>query len=207
MVVGIYKRQALVLLEVVVEKPLCVHYAFKTAEALQMRFAHVGDKAVGGLGYLQQRPKVFRMAGSHLHNCNLDILANSKNRQGHSDVVVEVSAGGGNLVLCGQDRAHKLLGGGFSVCAGKADNRNVQLRAVERGKLLEGLKGVFNLDEPGVFFRYSVVDHGIAGASFKGLERKGVAVKILSLKGKEKLVFRDCAGVGVYSGTLKEYLV
>ena len=78
---------------------------------------------------------------------------------------------------------------------------------MECGKLLQGLKGVLNLDEPGVFLRYSVVDHGIAGAGLKGLERKGVAVKIFALKGKEKLVFRDCAGVGVDAGALKEYLV
>ena len=127
MVVGIYKRQSLVLLEVVVEKPLCVHYAFKTAEALQMRFAYIGDKAMSGLGYLQKGPKVFRVAGAHLHNGNLDILANAKNSQGNSDVVVEVSACGGNFVFCGQDRAHQLLGSGFTVCAGKADNWNVQL--------------------------------------------------------------------------------
>ena len=128
------------------------------------------------------------MAGAHFNDGNLRILADLEHGKRDANLVIEVADRCHNLVLCGKDRVYKLLGGGFSVSAGKADNRNIKLTAVVRGKGLEGFQGVRHLYQAGVIGLHSIIHHGAACSGLQGLKRKGVSVKILTLEGEEHLV-------------------
>ena len=177
------------------------------AKALQMRLAHIGDEAVGGLGNGQQRFEVFRMAGAHLNDGDLGILPYLEDTQRNADIVVQIAFRSHHAVFGRQDAADELLGGGFSVGTGKADYGNGELLPVVSAQCLQGGQGVRHLDEARIISLHRVAHNGITGPLFQGLQGKGVAVKILPFQGHEKLVFPDGTGVCVHACTVQENVI
>ena len=181
--------------------------AVVTAKALQVRLAHIGNKAVGGLGNGQQRFEVFRMAGAHLNDGDLGILPYFEHTQRNANIVVQVALRGHHAVFGSQDAADELLGGGFSVGTGKADHGNGELLPVVSAQCLQGGQGVRHLDEARIIGLHRVAHNGITSPLFQGLQGKGVAVKILPFQGHEKLVFPDGTGVCVHACTVQENVI
>ena len=182
-VIGVGEGHAAVLLEIVVEEAFGVFDALIAAEAQQVPLSHVGDKPQVGLGHGQQGFEVFRMAGAHFHDGYLGPRMNAQHRERHANLVVQVALRGADAVGGAQGPLDKLLGGGFAVGAGKADNGNPELAAVIGGQFLQG-------------FQALISGHHIGCAFFPGLVHKGIAVKILPLEGEEKLVFAKGACIG-----------
>ena len=147
------------------------------------------------------------MAGAHLHDGQLGTGADLKDRKGHANLVVQIPFGGTDPVGRAKSRLDKLLGGGFSVGAGEADYRNAKLPAVVCRQGLQGFQGIGHLDQTGVIGLQVLPCHGIRGTFLQSLEGEAVAVEILSLEGKEKLIFLKGTGIRTNSCALQEDIV
>ena len=145
--------------------------------------------------------------GTHLDDGNLGVFPYLQDRKRHADVIVQVPFGRRHMVTGTQNRPDHLLGSGFPVGAGKADDGDIELLPMVCSQLLQRLQRIRHLDEPGIGGLHRIVHHGIGGAGFQGLERKRIAVKVLSLQGHEKLALLNGAGVGIKTGALQVYLV
>ena len=112
-----------------------------------MGLAYAGNKAEGRADHGGKDGNVFRMGGSHLHNRNFRVLVYAQESQRNAYVVVEVTLCCNYLVSGGKDCVNEFLCGGFSVGSGKSDYRNLELKPVVLGQLLQSLEGVVNYDD------------------------------------------------------------
>ena len=104
------------------------------------------------------------MVRAHLHDGDFRVRADAEDRQGHADVVVQVSFRGRDGEMRGQDLADEFLGGSLSVRAGQADDRDIQLLPMGGRKLLQRPERVRKTEEAGVVALGVVIDDGIGGA-------------------------------------------
>ncbi len=179
----------------------------EAAETLKVCAAHVGDKAEVGVGDATESLNFARMVGTHLDDGNLCIGGDGKEREGHSEVVVEVAGGGVGAVAFGQDGVDKLLGGGLAVGAGNAYEGDRELAAVVSGELLKGGEHVWHHDAAVIDFVLRVADDAKCGTLFQCLGREGVAVEGLPTEGKENAAGGNLPRVGSHLPTLKIGLI
>ena len=78
------------------------------------------------------------------------------------------------------------------------------MKAVPCGQRLQGLKGIGDLYQPGVFARIISMNHGRQGAGIQGLLSEGITIEILALEGKEKLTRLQGTGIGIHAGRAAE---
>ena len=180
----------------VVEFTLGALNALERAEAFQVGAADVGYQAAGGEGHRHRQGYLARMAGSHLDDCYLVLLAQAQQGEGHSDMVVEVALGAEGAVFRAQHGVDKFLGGGLAVGAGNAYYRYLEMHTVHPGKLLESQQGVGHFDEAAVGIFGGSFHYGVAGALFEGRSGKVVAVEVFTLEGEEDGAGDYAAGVG-----------
>ena len=153
----------------VVELALCATYAFERSKALQMRLAHVGDEAAGGLSSLHQPAYVTRMRCSHLYHCDVVGVVNPEQSLRHADVVVEVTLRCEHAHLLSEHTAYQLLGGGFAVGARYTHDRYIELPAVVACQMLQGSGHIVDEYVPVVTLGHccGVVDNGISATLLK----------------------------------------
>ena len=186
--------------QVVIKFTLGAYYALQRAKALQVRLAHVGNQAAGGLGGFGQRLDVARVAGAHLDDGNLMHDAQAEQRLGHTHIVVEVALGRHLVIALGQDGAHEFLGRRLAVGAGDADDGDVETAAVFACHVLVGLQRVRDknhlLVTGVVVVDLLVVDDGDGTALVQSLCGKLVAVKRFALQGDKYAALGALAAVG-----------
>ena len=210
-IVGIVEGQATGLAQIVVKFALGLLHPFEGAEAQNVRLAHVGDQAAGGLGDLHQRGDLARGGRAQLDHGRARPGVDAEEGERHADMVVQVAVGINGFVLAGHHGAHQFLRGGLAVGAGDADHGDIELAAVVGGQILQRFQHVFNqiafalagLDA----LQRGAVHHRDAGALFEGLHGEVVAVKGLAFEGEEHRTFRDGAAVGGDAAALLEEFV
>ncbi len=206
-VVGIDEGGAPFGREVAVKFCFSLDNTLKAAEAFEVGAAHIGDKAEVGVGDATEVGYLARMAGPHLYDGNLCVGGDGKEREGHTEVVVEVAGGGVGAVAFGQDGVDKLLGGGFAVGASDAYERDGELAAVACGQLLQGGKHVGHHNAAIVHLVLRVADDAQCGALLQCLGREDVAVEGLPTEGKENAAGGNLPRVGSHLPTLKIGLI
>ena len=131
---------------------------FEAAKTFEVGAAHVGDKAEVGVGDAAEVGNLAGMACPHLDDGNLCVDGDGEEGKRHAEVVVEVAGGGVGLVAFGQDGVDKLLGGGFAVGAGNAEEGDGELAAMVCGQLLQGVEYVWHHDASVIDFVLRVAD-------------------------------------------------
>ena len=199
LVVGVVEHPAALLPQVVVQLALGLLHALKRAEALQVRLAHAGDQAAGGLGDLHQSGDLAGRAGAHLHDGHLGLLVDAEEGERHADVVVEVGLGGHQVVFPAEDGGNEFLGGRLAVGTRDADHRNVELAAVVGRQLLQHGERVLDHDAFASLvrgaFQQEAVHDGIFGAGLQGCLREIVTVELLAFQGEEHHALFNLAAV------------
>ena len=195
-VVGIDEDEAVLAGEPAVELGLGHDHTLEGAEAFEVSTADVGDEAAVGVGDAAEEFYLAGVVGTHLDNGHLGVLGDGEQGEGDAEVVVEVALGGRHPVAAGEDGGDQLLGGGFAVGAGDADDGDGEVAAVLAGKLLEGAQHVGHDDAAVVDLVLRVADDAEGGALLQGLRREGVAVEMLAPEGEEDAPGGDGARVG-----------
>ena len=175
--------------EMSVQLGLGLDNTLKAAKSFEVGAAHVGDKAEVGVGDAAERLNFARMVGTHLNDGNLCVGGDGKEREGHSEVVVEVAGGGVGAVAFGQYGVDKLLGGGLAVGARDAYHGDGELVAVVRGQLLQGQQHVLHHHAAGIVIVLGIGRDAEGCALFQRLRDESIAVEGLALEGE-----KDAAG-------------
>ena len=189
LIVGIDEYQCVVSLEIVVQLSFGFLHALKRAEALQVRFSHVGDESAGGFGCLYQCLDVARMTGSHFHHRYLMLLVESEEGLGYTHVVIEVALRVERVVFLRQHRGYQFLCGGLPVGTCNANHRDIKLPTMFASQVLEGLQYVIYQDETLVLPIVGIVYHGVCASLLDGCCGKLVAVKRFAFQCEEDTPF------------------
>ncbi len=86
----------------------------------------VGHHAHHRLCERRQILNLARVVGPHLDHCRLMLSAQPQQREGHTDVVVQIAAGGQHLMTHAQDCRDHLFDSGLTVAAGDTDDGYVE---------------------------------------------------------------------------------
>ena len=205
---------AVVAAEEVEEFALAFFYAFGAAEAFEMGLADVGDDAMGGEGVFTITFDLLLVVGAHFDDGQLGVGADGEEGEGDADMVVEVALGGVGTKGGGEDGVDELFSGRFSIAASYGEEWYVELLSVMEGELLQGLQGVGDEDEPIVGSRTGaqdrgaqpvrrkglLVDDGVGGAPFQGLDGELVAVEVGAFQGEEEVAGAQLAGIRLDGG-------
>lgn len=195
-VVCIDKGGALFGREVAVKFCFSLDDPFEATETFEMGAAHIGDESKVWVGDAAEVGNLAGMAGPHLYDGNLCVGGDGEEREGHTEVVVEVAGGGMGAVAFGQDGVDKFLGSGLAVGASNAYEGDRELAAVVSGKLLKGGEHVWHHDASVVDFVLRVADDAKGGTLFQCLGRESVAVEGLPLEGEEEAAGGNLPRVG-----------
>ena len=185
--------------EPVIELAFGLLDTLETAEAQEVRLAHIGDQTVRRLAHPGQGRNVVGMVRAHFHDGDFRVRADAEDRQRHADIVVQVPFRGRDPEMRGQDLADKLLGGRLAIRAGQADDRDFQLLPMVRRKLLQGPEGIRETEEAGVVALGIVMDDGIGGTRLEGLQGIGVSIESLALEGNEDLAGLEGPGIRIHA--------
>ena len=133
--------------EEVIEFTLGLADTLEGAETLQVGTSHVGDETTSGFGRLYQCLDVARMRGTHLYDSYLCLVVQSKERLGHTHVVVEVTLRCHHAIALCQDGTNQFLRGSLAISARDAHHRHLKLATMLTRQVLEGLEAVVDLYE------------------------------------------------------------
>ena len=206
-VVGVDEDESVLACEVPVEFRLGVYHAFEAAEAFEVCASDVGDEATVGVGDAAEELDFARVVGTHLDDGEFGVGGDGEQCERHAEVVVEVAFGGRGAVAFGEDGMDELLGGGFAVGAGDADDRHLEVATVFACQFLECFQHVGDHDAAVVDFVLRVADDAECGALLEGFGCEGVAVEMFALEGEEEASLGDGARVGGDGARTEECLV
>ena len=200
-VVGIDKDESVGAshLHKIIEFGLGPHHPFKTAEALQMCFPHIGDESKIRLCDVDERADVARMTRSHLHNSQFVFAGKPQQRLGYTYIIIEIALGKEHVILFGQHGRYQFLGGCLAVGTRYADNRRAECTPMIIGQLLECFQTVVYEDKSRVFNAATgrvFVDNGIRTALLQSLFGKVIAIERCAFQCEKDTSFGAIAAVG-----------
>src|SRR3989338_4224129 len=114
-------------------------------------------------------------------------------------MVVQISVGVKNLVLCLQNGSYQFFGSCFSVTACNADVRNLKLPSRMLCQLLYSNKPVFYKDGFSFNRIIRIIDYSKQSSFSNSFFGKFVSVEIASFKAKKQAIFRDCSRIRLHS--------
>ena len=159
-------------------------------------------------GWLRQRrqPSDFaRMVHAQFNHTQPVRMAQTQQRQGHPDVVVEVATGGQHLVFCcspggcAQNGRNHLRHGGFAIAAGHSNQRQGELAAPLLRQLPQGRFGVGYFHTRQSSLLQTVLGQSRHGAHGFGLRQEIVCVETVAAQGHEQVAGLQTACVGVHA--------
>ena len=201
--------------EIVVKFTLGALHSLKGAETKKVCLAHISHKAVIRKCDIYEFLDVSRVTCTHLHDCKLSLRIDLQEGKRDTDTVVQVAFCCCDAILDRKDLSYEFLGGSLSVCSCQSDDCqrlsvDYSHRPVPSGKFLQGLERVLHLDQTRIIRitgRAFCINDRISSTCFQGLECILIAVKILTLQGKEHLSALDCAAVCSHDTAFKKLFV
>ena len=201
--------------EIVVKFTLCALHSLKAAETEQVSLTHISHKTVIRKCDIHKLLDVARMACSHFHDSELSLRIDLQKGKRNTNAVVQVAFSCCDAVLHRKDLSYEFLSGSLSVCSCQSDDCqrlsvDYSHRPVPSGKFLQGLERVIHLDQTRIIrptCRAFCINDRISSTCFQCLECILIAVKILTLQGKEHLSALDCAAVCCHDTAFKKLFV
>ena len=112
------------------------------AKTFQMGSRRIGDDRRLGFDQIHGVGDLATVVGTELHHRVLVGMRQPQQRQGHANIVIEVTLGGQHLALLAEDRRHHLFICGFAGAAGHRHGRRRHCRHHQRPDLAQGLAAI-----------------------------------------------------------------
>ena len=166
-----------------------------------MRFPDIGDESAIGLHDFAQLRDFARVIGASFDHGEIVFGAQTEQREGHTDMIVEVAFGVEHLEFLAEHRGNEFFGGGFAVGAGDLQHRGVEHTAVVGRQFLQYGKYVVDKKATRIFYsHFGIVHHSVGATVGQGVECKGVAVELVAAQREEKTALGTVARVGRHHG-------
>ncbi len=154
-----------------------------------------GNHGNVGTDHIGERADFTRMVHANFHHG--PFMAGIEGKQGErdSDVVVEIAAGGEDLVAGPQDRCDHFFGAGFPGAAGNGNDTDGHDPAICGGQALEGGQRIFTRNPTALkAVRHTCGEHG-DGTLGDGVVDELMAVEVLPGEGDEQVAWPEIAGI------------
>ena len=162
-----------------------------------MCFADIGDDAAVGRDDVAEQCDFSNVVGTGFDDSKFVFLREAEQREGHTDVVVEIAFGVEHIESLGEHGSHEFFGCGLAVSACDLKNWGFELSTMVGSQYLKGCERVVHQDATFVLLgNVDVVYHCVGTSSFEGLECKLVAIETSTFEGEKQAVFHQMARVG-----------
>ena len=180
-----------------VDRTFFVRDFFQRTHALQMRALRIVDDSNRRLRECAQVSNLARLAHPHLDHGSAMKITQREQRQGHTDVVIQIAAGGEHRLLTealmaglgAQDRGAHLLDRGLAVATGHADQRQREARTPCARQGAEGKPTIVNHHywqrRHRIVCIPTRIDQGSGGACAGGGGKKFMPIETLTAQGDE----------------------
>jgi hypothetical protein len=150
-----------------------LHNTLKRAKPFKVCASDVRNQSARGINNLTQICDFTRMIGTCFYHRNLMIGSQTKQRLGHTDMVVKVTLSGQHPKFLSQHRRHQFLSGCFAIGSSDLNDRERQLRAVVIRQILKHKQHIAHINHSTVRARHvRIINHGMSTSFFKGLMSK-----------------------------------
>jgi len=174
--------------------PFRTRRALQRTETFQVFRAGVGDQADPGPRHLHQLLHVAAPVGTHLDHRAQVAVVQPQQRHRHTQVIVQVAAGGQARPALRQDRGDHLFHRGLAIAAGHSDHRSLELRACGARRI-----GERHLDTGYHDLRQRQLNrtrhNGAGGAGGGRCRHEVVAVGMLTAQRREQVAGFETAAV------------